>query len=106
MCYGLRRYVIWLICQDGFYPDSLTATCLPCDCSDEGSVSSSCETDGQCSCKEGVTGKKCDRCKVGYWGYSDTGCSGEYDTVWVSKCLFLLMCVLAAFQSPRMGHNN
>ena len=73
----LRRHLIWLVHQDGFYPDSLTTTCLPCHCSEDGSFSTSCDEDGQCDCKMGVAGKKCDRCEVGYWGYSNTGCSGE-----------------------------
>ena len=41
-----------------------------------------CELDssGDCRCKPGVTGPKCDRCQAGYWGLNfqdQSGCQSE-----------------------------
>ncbi|XP_029420162.1 laminin subunit alpha-1 isoform X2 [Nannospalax galili] len=55
--------------------------CRPCDCDPVGSLNSVCIKDdlhsdlhsgkwpGQCPCKEGYAGEKCDRCQFGYRGY-------------------------------------
>lgn len=35
---------------------------------------------GRCHCKENVDGMKCDRCKAGFWNYSEAnplGCQGN-----------------------------
>uniref|UniRef100_A0A663M6X7 Laminin subunit alpha-1 n=1 Tax=Athene cunicularia TaxID=194338 RepID=A0A663M6X7_ATHCN len=54
--------------------------CYPCGCDPFGAVSSDCVKDehhsdsqrtwpGQCQCREGYTGEKCDRCAFGYRDY-------------------------------------
>ncbi|XP_041500327.1 laminin subunit alpha-1-like [Microtus oregoni] len=55
--------------------------CRPCDCDPVGSLSAVCIKDdlhsdlangkwpGQCPCKEGYAGDKCDRCQFGYRGF-------------------------------------
>uniref|UniRef100_A0A8B9K092 Basement membrane-specific heparan sulfate proteoglycan core protein n=1 Tax=Astyanax mexicanus TaxID=7994 RepID=A0A8B9K092_ASTMX len=68
-------------CADGYYrPHKMspyaTEPCLECNCDMRGSVSHVCLKDdkhanpgllpGQCVCKEGFAGEKCDRCAFGY----------------------------------------
>lgn len=40
-----------------------------CGCSAEGSVSQTCQQNGQCQCKENYTGTKCDSCRYGFYDY-------------------------------------
>uniref|UniRef100_A0AC35TUM0 Laminin subunit alpha n=1 Tax=Rhabditophanes sp. KR3021 TaxID=114890 RepID=A0AC35TUM0_9BILA len=43
---------------------------LPCECNPSGSSSFSCaEYGGQCGCKENIMGRKCDKCKPGYFNF-------------------------------------
>ncbi|XP_049930403.1 laminin subunit gamma-2 [Epinephelus moara] len=61
-------------CKDGFYMVGAAAlSCTPCRCNLTGSVSASCDSRGRCSCKEGVTGDKCNRCRNGPIG--PNGCT-------------------------------
>ncbi|XP_030623498.1 laminin subunit alpha-1 [Chanos chanos] len=70
-------------CTDGFYrPHKVSPyadnPCVECDCDLRGSISPACIRDdthakpekglnpGQCLCKEGFAGEKCDRCAFGY----------------------------------------
>ena len=49
---------------------------LECDCNVEGCNGSEvCDgKTGQCACKEAVTGKKCDKCKPGFFDFPE--CKG------------------------------
>ncbi|XP_044075483.1 laminin subunit gamma-2 [Siniperca chuatsi] len=60
-------------CKDGFYLEGAGLSCAPCLCNPTGSVSATCDSRGRCTCKEGVTGEKCDRCPDGPIG--PNGCS-------------------------------
>lgn len=43
-----------------------------------GAVGEGCDLiTGQCECKIGVIGLKCDQCAPNHWGLSDNGCKGE-----------------------------
>ncbi|XP_029165671.1 agrin-like isoform X4 [Nylanderia fulva] len=67
-------------CADSWHgccPDGKTAALGPdgagcpsnCNCNRLGSVSDTCNPEtGQCECRPGVGGLKCDRCMPGYWG--------------------------------------
>ncbi len=56
-------------------PDALGRTpCEPCACDITGSKSLQCAPDGQCDCKPGVTGAKCDQCSANFWDFTALGC--------------------------------
>jgi len=58
-----------------------------CQCNQIGTFNSSIEIDGvddviscdiesgECDCKPGVGGRRCDRCLKGFWGFGDEGCT-------------------------------
>ncbi|XP_026169484.1 laminin subunit gamma-2 [Mastacembelus armatus] len=60
-------------CKAGFYLEGAGLSCTPCRCNPTGAVSATCDHRGRCSCKEGVTGEKCDRCPDGPIGAN--GCA-------------------------------
>ena len=46
--------------------------CSACDCNVYGSLSMFCgSSSGQCQCRRGYDGKKCDECRVGFFGFPD-----------------------------------
>ena len=79
-------------CIDGYYrgerEDSYNRTCRPCDCElanialVDGEVFGSCsqEAAGQCSCREGFGGRKCDECRGDY--YNTEVCVGVCVSTW------------------------
>ncbi|XP_062337108.1 laminin subunit gamma-2 isoform X1 [Osmerus eperlanus] len=52
-------------CKTGFYHQRAGESCVPCACSTTGSAGPNCDSRGQCSCKTGVMGDKCDQCPNG-----------------------------------------
>ncbi|KAK2822902.1 hypothetical protein Q5P01_022967 [Channa striata] len=60
-------------CKAGYYLEGAGQSCKPCRCHPTGSVSTTCDSRGRCTCKDGVTGEKCDRCPEGPIGAN--GCS-------------------------------
>ncbi|XP_063375814.1 laminin subunit alpha-2-like [Cydia fagiglandana] len=58
-------------CQEGYWfgPDGWSgAGCVPCDCG-AGALSVACDAKtGQCACKQGFTGRRCDTCSAGHGG--------------------------------------
>ncbi|NWH63275.1 LAMB3 protein, partial [Geococcyx californianus] len=54
------------ICPDGHYGD-IRVGCTECDCDFQGTEGMGCDkTTGQCLCRPGVTGSRCDQCERGH----------------------------------------
>uniref|UniRef100_A0A8C5X3Z9 Laminin subunit alpha 1 n=1 Tax=Malurus cyaneus samueli TaxID=2593467 RepID=A0A8C5X3Z9_9PASS len=62
-------------CLNGYYGLLSGLGCIPCNCSQFGSVSEGCDDQGQCHCVPGVAGEKCDRCAHGFYAFQDGGCT-------------------------------
>lgn len=60
-------------CKDGYFLQGAAASCAPCKCNPTGSVGVGCDSRGRCSCRDGVSGDKCDRCPNGPIG--PNGCT-------------------------------
>nr|VZI27741.1 unnamed protein product [Spirometra erinaceieuropaei] len=65
-------------CLPGHYPrPERPAVCIPCNCDPIGTVEADlqrCSEEGQCRCKPGVGGKRCDRCLPDHYGFTPSGC--------------------------------
>ncbi|KAM9807429.1 netrin-4-like [Neosynchiropus ocellatus] len=71
-------------CRKGFFrdptlPKTAPDSCKPCSCHPAGSILSGgvalCDpSSGECTCKPGVRGPRCESCSVGYWGLHEYGC--------------------------------
>lgn len=62
---------------------------MPCGCNISGSIEHFCDTHtGQCPCKMGVEGLRCDECEEGFYGLSSDGCQGKSNSngVFFVKC--------------------
>uniref|UniRef100_A0A8C3CQ85 Laminin subunit alpha-1 n=1 Tax=Cairina moschata TaxID=8855 RepID=A0A8C3CQ85_CAIMO len=62
-------------CLDGYYGLLTELGCIPCNCSQFGSVSEVCNHQGQCHCLPGVAGEKCDHCAHGFHSFQNGGCT-------------------------------
>ncbi|XP_036410209.1 laminin subunit gamma-2 isoform X2 [Megalops cyprinoides] len=49
------------LCEEGFYHSHASDVCKSCNCNPMGSVSNTCGDSGQCSCKEGFEGLRCEK---------------------------------------------
>nr|XP_023652916.1 laminin subunit alpha-2 isoform X2 [Paramormyrops kingsleyae] len=61
--------VVCETCGEGYFGDAVVArNCQPCQCHGNGSLSEVCHHEtGQCSCKEHVIGRQCDKCVPNCW---------------------------------------
>ncbi|XP_052656708.1 laminin subunit gamma-2 [Harpia harpyja] len=73
-CLGNTEGVHCERCKEGFFRQWEEDCCLPCRCHPQGALSPQCDSDGRCSCKPGVMGKKCDQCQPGFESLSEAGC--------------------------------
>ena len=48
---------------------------LECKCDIKGSNSTSCDSNGMCTCKPNFTGSKCTECVTGFFGFPE--CKGK-----------------------------
>lgn len=69
-------------CRLGFYGSPLASpvsTCKPCSCNLNGISKDGCDAvTGQCYCREGVTGLKCDKCKAPRYHVEEKGCRCKF----------------------------
>ncbi|XP_050712288.1 laminin subunit alpha-1-like isoform X2 [Eriocheir sinensis] len=51
-------------CDYSYYgnPSQPGGSCVPCNCDPFGSVHEGCDNQGQCTCKDGITGRDCSQC--------------------------------------------
>ncbi|XP_022105755.1 laminin subunit gamma-1-like [Acanthaster planci] len=61
-------------CRDNYFQTSSDAVCQPCNCDPVGSLNLQCNSQGQCSCKIGVGGDKCNQCLPNYYDFGVAGC--------------------------------
>ncbi|XP_055589136.1 protocadherin-like wing polarity protein stan isoform X4 [Uranotaenia lowii] len=66
-------------CRENHYQLPNDTTCHPCECYSIGSIGKSCNTSGQCECREGVIGRRCDTCSNPYAEVTNNGCEVVYD---------------------------
>ncbi|VDD86820.1 unnamed protein product [Enterobius vermicularis] len=71
--YNSTCYMDLMSCkqQKPIYVNGPLVTCVyadECGCNRVGSYDSNCDADGQCRCRPGVGGLKCDHCVSGFWG--------------------------------------
>lgn len=67
-------------CELGFFGSTqgVDGKCSDCKCDPDGIVSNECdELTGQCNCKPGITGRRCDRCAISRHILVDRQCRGK-----------------------------
>lgn len=58
------------ICAVNTWGNVFQRGCRHCECDIAGSIGQTCNSGtGQCNCKEGYTGRQCNECSIGYYGY-------------------------------------
>jgi hypothetical protein len=56
-------------CKENHWKIASGEGCDACECDEVGSTNSTCNVyDGQCDCRAGFGGRKCDQCEENYWG--------------------------------------
>lgn len=64
--------------QDNHYTPHDSNKCLECGCYSVGSFDRMCDqTTGQCKCRPGVVGRRCDQCPNSYAEVTLNGCEGK-----------------------------
>lgn len=76
VCINCQRFTTGINCEKclpGYYRPAgvlpnATEPCLPCDCHEKGSEGPCLPNGGECKCKDGFIGPKCDQCVPGHRG--------------------------------------
>lgn len=67
------------LCQENHYQPEESDACYDCDCYLVGSYGGSCDpVTGQCRCRPGVIGRRCDQCANAFAQVTIKGCESEY----------------------------
>ncbi|KAL7044656.1 hypothetical protein ACKWTF_002015 [Chironomus riparius] len=83
VCVNCTKFTTGINCEKcltGYYrpydrePDH-DIPCVPCDCSVKGSIGTCNPFGGECICKAGFSGPKCNNCAIGYGGSNCEKCS-------------------------------
>uniref|UniRef100_A0A8C0H696 Cadherin EGF LAG seven-pass G-type receptor 2 n=1 Tax=Chelonoidis abingdonii TaxID=106734 RepID=A0A8C0H696_CHEAB len=74
-------------CRENHYRPLASDSCLLCDCYPTGSLARLCDPEtGQCQCKPGVIGRRCDRCDNPFAEVTTNGCEGWPRPGGVGRC--------------------
>ena len=70
---------------------SVSIVCVRrCNCNPIGSTNGQCDiATGQCECQPGITGPRCERCEVDFFGFGSSGCKREEVVLLVSALVLL-----------------
>ena len=66
--------MIYLFHGAGMFSHSYYFFPSDCNCNKDGSIEMTCDDYGQCTCKDGYGGKKCDSCLQQFYGFPN--CKG------------------------------
>lgn len=78
-------------CASGFYgnPEKVNGVCRDCECNLHGSISSDCdEITGNCFCRDGISGKHCDKCDLAKSILQNGICRGNNSNFFLNKLFF------------------
>ena len=65
------------MCETGAYNFTSGMGCSSCECDILGSSNFQCLAGGECTCRSGVEGEKCETCRDGYFGLGINGCESS-----------------------------
>lgn len=72
-----RKDILYFVQENHFQPPD-TDSCFDCECYATGSYGNQCDPiTGQCRCRNGVIGRRCDSCPNTYAEVTLRGCEGE-----------------------------
>ncbi|OQV23975.1 Protocadherin-like wing polarity protein stan [Hypsibius exemplaris] len=65
-------------CKSNYYQPQNSDRCVDCQCNPKGSLGNQCDADGQCPCRFGVSGKRCNMCPTWHGELTNNGCDDVY----------------------------
>lgn len=71
-----------------------------CSCNITGSYTDVCDkATGQCPCKPGVVGRRCDQCALYHYDFSANGCKSKHTKNWNFAFVLAFLSATSEFQS-------